>query len=61
MGQLKITRFLSYADVASRLNISVRQARKLAASRRLRAVKIGRLVRVTESELENFIESLPIR
>ena len=48
------SRLLTVRQAADRLNVSVRNIR--IHQRRIRIVKIGRLVRIDERELESFIE-----
>ena len=55
------TQFLTYSDVARTLNVSPRMARKLAASRQIKAVKIGSCVRIAPEELARYCASLPVR
>ncbi|PSK88730.1 excisionase family DNA binding protein [Murinocardiopsis flavida] len=50
-------RLLTVAEVAERLNTSVRYPRRLIEERRIAFVKIGRHVRVPESSLNAFIAS----
>lgn len=47
---------LTVEEVAERLNVSVRNVRHQIFQRRLAVVKIGRLVRVDERDLEALIE-----
>jgi excisionase family DNA binding protein len=49
-------RLLTVQEAAERLNVSVRNIREHIYRRRLPIVKIGRLVRIEEGELEAFIE-----
>ncbi len=49
-------RLLTIEEAAERLNVSVRNVREHIYRRRLPIVKIGRLVRIEEAELEAFIE-----
>lgn len=49
-------RLLTVDDVAERLNVSVRNVRHQIFMRRLPIVKIGRLVRVDERDLEDLID-----
>ena len=55
------TRYLTYAEAAERLHISPRYIRRLCASRQIRAVRIGRAVRISPNELARFELSLPVR
>ena len=50
------SRLLTVRQAADRLNVSVRNIRHQIHQRRIRIVKIGRLVRIDERELESFIE-----
>jgi excisionase family DNA binding protein len=50
------SRLLTVEEVAERLNVSVRNVRHQIFQRRLAVVKIGRLVRVDERDLEALIE-----
>lgn len=49
------TRFLTVAEVAEALRISVRQVQREIAAGRLNAHRFGRLVRVSVHDLEEFI------
>ena len=53
--------YFTYASAAERLALSARMIRKLCASRHIRAVKIGRSVRISPQELERFEAGLPAR
>lgn len=53
--------YLTYSDVARTLNVSPRMARKLAASRQIKAVKIGTCVRFAPDELARYCANLPQR
>jgi excisionase family DNA binding protein len=46
---------LTVDEVADALGTSVRFPRRLIAERRIRFVRIGRLVRIPESALEEFV------
>jgi len=46
---------LTVADVAEVLRLSVRSVRRLIADNRLRAVRIGRAVRVRAEDLRSFL------
>jgi excisionase family DNA binding protein len=46
---------LTVDEVADALGTSVRFPRRLIAERRIRFVQIGRLVRIPESALEEFV------
>jgi excisionase family DNA binding protein len=49
---------LAYGDVAKRLNCGVTKVRELCGSGAIKTVKIGRLVRVRERDLDAYIDSL---
>lgn len=49
---------LTKSEAAEALRISARKLDRLIASRQLRAVKLGRHVRITPAELLRFINSL---
>ena len=49
-------RLLTYEDFAETLGISLRTAIRLRDSGAIRSVKLGRLVRFKQSEVEAFIE-----
>jgi excisionase family DNA binding protein len=51
-------RFLSVAEVAVRLGVSAKTVRRLINRGGLRAHRVGRLVRVTERSLEDFVDKL---
>lgn len=51
-----LERLLTIEEAAERLNVSVRNIRHQIYRRRLPVVKIGRLVRVDEKDLEAFID-----
>ena len=53
--------YMTYGDVARTLQVSVRMVRKLAASRQIRGVRIGRCVRITPDELARYCSRLPQR
>lgn len=46
---------LAVQEVAHRLGISVKTVRRMIAGRHLPAHRIGRLVRVTETDLQAFV------
>jgi excisionase family DNA binding protein len=50
------SRLLTVGEAAERLNVSVRNIRHQIHQRRLPIVKIGRLVRIDEHDLEAFID-----
>ena len=49
-------RLLTVSEVAGFLQVKVPRIYELVRSRRLRAVRVGRLLRVTPRELERFLE-----
>ena len=51
-----LSRLLTIEQTAELLNVSVRNVREQIYRRRLSIVKVGRLVRIEQSELEAFIE-----
>ncbi len=53
--QPAMTALLTASEVAVILHVSLRMVRRLIASNELKAVRIGRSVRVQESVLEAFI------
>ena len=55
MDQRKQDRLLTVEAAAERMGTSVRFVRRLVAERRIRFVKLGRLVRIAESDIEAFI------
>ena len=55
-GKYRTGRLLTVEEAAERLNVSVRNIRHQLYLRRIPIVKIGRLVRIEESELEAFID-----
>ena len=52
----RLSRLLTIEQTAELLNVSVRNVREQIYRRRLAIVKVGRLVRIEECELEAFIE-----
>ncbi|GEM_PF-584433 len=48
---------LTVEAAADRMGTSVRFVRRLVAERRIGFIKLGRLVRITESDIEVFIEA----
>lgn len=54
-------RLLTVEEASERLNVSVRNVRHQIFRRRIAIVKIGRLVRIEESELEAFIDRGRVR
>ncbi len=55
-GRSRSSRLLTIAEAAERLSVSVRNIRHQIYLRRLPIVKVGRLVRIDERDLERFIE-----
>lgn len=51
-----LSRLLTIEQTAELLNVSVRNVREQIYRRRLAIVKVGRLVRIEQSELQAFIE-----
>jgi excisionase family DNA binding protein len=56
MSEHEPDRLLTIQQAAERLNVSVRNIREHIFRQRLPVVKIGRLVRIEQAELEAFIE-----
>jgi excisionase family DNA binding protein len=56
-----MTRLLTVEQVAERLGTSVRFPRRLIEERRITFVKVGRHVRIPESELVAFIAANTVR
>jgi excisionase family DNA binding protein len=56
MGRSEESSLLTVQEAAERLNVSVRNIREQIYRRRFPIVKIGRLVRIEEAELEAFID-----
>jgi excisionase family DNA binding protein len=52
-----VSRLLSVAEAAKEMNVSERFVRRLVFERRLEVVKLGRLVRIPSSALEEFMEA----
>lgn len=48
--------FLTYQEVAGRLDVSLMTVRKWAQRKQFEVVKIGRVVRVKSSEIDAFLE-----
>lgn len=46
---------LDVADVAARLRVCSRTVRRLIASGALRAHRVGRLIRISEEDLQRFL------
>lgn len=47
----------STAEVAAKLGVSPQRVRKLITTKRIRAIKVGKSLGVTEAELRRFIAS----
>ena len=56
MSQQKTRRLLTIQEAAERLNVSVRNIRHHIYLRHFPIVKIGRLVRIDEGDLDAFID-----
>lgn len=52
---------LRLREVARRLDVSISTLRREIRSRRLKAVKIGRVIRISEAALAAYIASRPKR
>lgn len=52
----RLSRLLTIEQTAELLNVSVRNVREQIYRRRIGIVKVGRLVRIEECELEAFID-----
>lgn len=54
-------RLLSFAEVAQFCNVPERMGRRIVAERRVPVVKVGRYVRVRQSDLEAYLraETMP--
>ena len=50
-------RLLTVDEVAERLNASPRFVRQLTSQRRLGFTRVGRKIRIAETDLESFVES----
>lgn len=50
---------LTRAQVAETLALSIPSIDRLVASRRLRALRIGRAIRIRATEVERFLRQLP--
>jgi excisionase family DNA binding protein len=61
MNRFEPLRLLRLREVADRLSVSVPTVRREIRSRRLNAVRIGRVLRVYEAELANYIAARPQR
>ena len=48
---------LTAADVAARLQLSVRTVRRRIAEKKLRVVRLGRAVRVRPEDLESYVDA----
>ena len=55
-SRTSLSRLLTIEQTAELLNVSVRNVREQIYRRRLGIVKVGRLVRIEQDELEAFIE-----
>ena len=53
--------YLSLRDAAKRGQLCVRTLTRAIAMKQLRAYRVGRLVRIAESDLQAFMERNPIR
>ncbi len=56
-GNARSDRLLTPAEAADYMNTSVRFVRRLIAERRIAFVKLGRHVRLAESDITEFIEA----
>ena len=56
-GQPKQDRLLTVQDAAARMGTSVRFIRRLIAERRIEFIKLGRPVRIAESDIDAFIKA----
>ena len=54
-GDLELDTLLSMEQAAERLGTSVRFVRRLIAERRIAYMKLGRHVRIAESDLINYV------
>jgi excisionase family DNA binding protein len=52
----KIMKLFSKKEISEKLNISVRTVDRLLKRRELEALRIGRLIRVTQDQLDQFLE-----
>ena len=52
----KIMKLFSKKEISKKLNISVRTVDRLLKRRELEALRIGRLIRVTQDQLDQFLE-----
>jgi len=50
-------KLFSKKEIAEKLNISVRTIDRLIKSKKLNACKIGRSVRITQEQLDEFIQA----
>lgn len=50
-------KLLTVAEAAERLNVKERTIRSLLFDRRLPRIKVGRQVRIAETDIETFIEA----
>ena len=53
----KISELMNIEQLADRLGITVRHVRRLVAERRLPYYKVGRLVRFSATEIEEWLQS----
>lgn len=60
-GPARVERYLNVDEVAERLGTTVRFPRRLIEERRIAFVRIGRHVRIAESELAAYIESCTVQ
>lgn len=56
-GQRKQDRLLTVEATADRMGTSVRFVRRLVAERRIGFIKLGRFVRIAESDIDAFIQA----
>lgn len=52
-----MSRLLSVPEIAERLNVTEHWVRRAVFERRFPVVRVGRLVRVSDVDLEEFIEA----
>lgn len=52
---------LTIKETAARLNVSVRTVNNLLADRKLGCVRIGRLVRISEEQIQQFVNRHQIK
>jgi len=46
---------LTVAEVSDRLQVSIRTVRRLIASEKIKALRIGRLLRITPAALDSYV------